>query len=550
MNNRRKLNNRGLSMVELIISVTILSIIMAGMAGILSAMTRNFSLSQTEITLQNNVQSTYSIVSNLIQEAQHETSKSTEKIVEVVGNRTYIIADNTNSLNKDQASYSIIELDPSTHKLYLYHAGLYDAQADGSYKKVSYPANIKQDNNILATDVTAFSINTDKYDDGYVILGLRCEKRGRTASITENIYLRNSNMSAEWGTTKVKEMESDIPDGYHVLTVKTIENKNDFKYSAGAEVSKDDFTLTGNYVNDNDPTDILLDKKIRKTDIVNIYKGLTDDGNHISLPAGTEIILNMGNANMNAYFLMVDDNGNYYCPSGAKAELKIQAGGSFVNKDTSSGGGITNPEDKNASTNANIEVSSTYDTSSTFTKQLKGTGPDTKSCKYCHKPIKEADGFNEYYQAWVHVENETNAGCPKRWNNLSADDLEIVSGSALQNFTCGKGVITIQNIGSTDAKNIKVVLYVDGGQFVKQSGDFLSFKKSTNSSIGVEYRTTSATSATSAQYVEIKITKLSCYPSDTRKSDLIKINYNWAIPTAAYNNGSRPSLAVFSETHS
>jgi len=560
MNNHRKINNRGLSMVELIISVTILSIIMAGMAAILSSMTRNFALSQTEIALQDNVQSTYTIVSNLIQEAQTETAKSTDKVVQTVGNRTYIISNNTG--NKSQAEYSIIELDSSTNKLYLYHSNLYILNGT-NYVKVAYPSDIKQDNNILATDVSAFTVDDSKYNDGYVVLGLKCEKRGRAASITQNVYLRNSNMSAEWGTTKVKQMESDIPEGYHVKSVENVTNSVG-SYAKGATVSVTDFTLTGTYVKDDDESVVLPNKTIAKTDIVNVYDGhsISDDKQTIN----SDVVLTAETDNSTVYFIMVDDNGNFYWPSGAQAQLSVKSGTSFVNKDTDSNGGL-NSEDttnKKTSTNSNIEVSYTVDPG-TASRNITATTTYTEDvmvCKFCKmKVIPPSNSWDPYkcnhagYVAGVskckgdiqptNYYYQANQIDPSNIETHHAGDKETTT----EAYTTGTGVITIQNTGTQDIKKVKLIVYVDGGLFVRKSGNFITFKKASNTTMSVEYKSTSSNTADTAQYIELDISKLSAYPGDTRKSDILKINYNWAIPSSAYNAGTRPVVAVFSESH-
>ena len=55
-----KNNNRGLSLVEMLASVAILSIVMAGAFWMLSVMSKSFTQSQREVELQNSTQATYS----------------------------------------------------------------------------------------------------------------------------------------------------------------------------------------------------------------------------------------------------------------------------------------------------------------------------------------------------------------------------------------------------------------------------------------------------------------------------------------------------------
>ena len=569
MKNLRKLNNKGLSMVEMIISVTILSIIMAGMAAILSSMSRNFSISQTEIALQDNVQSTYSVVANLIQEAQTETAKTTEKVVETSGNKVIITANDTQ--NKANSKYYVVELDPDDNKLYIDQGNLYTQSGIDTFTKNTIPSTIidsEKDSKILATDVTAFSVDDSKYEEGYVVLGLRCEKRGRKASITQNVYLRNSNKSAEEGSTKVKEMESDIPDNYHVKEVESITHNDSFTYSDGAAVAVTDFKLVATYVSDDDPTQVLLHKDVPKTDITYICKDLSDDGSYISIPGSDKIVTTFSGDKMNIVFLLNDDHGQYYVPKGAKAVISKKSGNSFTNKDTSSAGGITNPSGNSASTNANVEVSFSANTTSTTTQSITTTTTytsDVRVCKGCGASVKyDPSDWRIYVCNHATPYDGTENACCKgdpdgnKWScsgKISSSYMEEHKAgdtvTATANYVTGTGVITIQNIGTTDIKNISVTVYVDGnGIFVKKGGAFLTFKKATSSGISTEYRTDVPTTANAAKYIKIDISKLSANATDSRKSDTIKINFNWGIPKADYDNGKRPQIAVFSETHS
>ena len=59
-------NNKGLSLVELLVSVVILSFVMAGVGTMLVIMSSNFASSNSEVQVQESVQSTFTLVSDIV----------------------------------------------------------------------------------------------------------------------------------------------------------------------------------------------------------------------------------------------------------------------------------------------------------------------------------------------------------------------------------------------------------------------------------------------------------------------------------------------------
>lgn len=219
-----KKNNKGFSLVEMLVAVAILSIVMLAIGWILSAMSKSFGNSQKEIQLQDSVQTTYSVVSNLMKEAQSVNKGITDKYGSVVvdGDRVYIFEETVDQAQSDKeskvpttsATFYIVEFDRTKNKLYLYDQtynpmDMLTASVSGGTTVYSYDASkfddiiksvssttIRQPKYLLSNNVKDFQV-VEKLDAGYVIVSLELEYGSREASITQNVYLRNSNVSVE-----------------------------------------------------------------------------------------------------------------------------------------------------------------------------------------------------------------------------------------------------------------------------------------------------------------------------------------------------------------
>jgi len=220
-------DNRGMSLVELLIATAILSVVMLGVGMIMVRMSNMFSMTQKEVQLQDNVQSTYSILSNLIKESQvanktlSTNTANRRKSVVTNGDLVYIFDEDIQQSQsfgdsktaKADAKYYLVDFDRSKNKLYLFE-GTYDAQAygvnttpfnqttfmgyfaSGSGKATAYnSANVRKINNLLANNVTDLKV-ADHLVDGYVTLFIKMEYGNRSAEITQNVYLRNSNIAS------------------------------------------------------------------------------------------------------------------------------------------------------------------------------------------------------------------------------------------------------------------------------------------------------------------------------------------------------------------
>lgn len=554
----RKLNNKGLSLVELIISVTILSILMIGMSAILSSMSRDFSRSQTEIALQDNVQSTFSIVSNLIQEAQPENSGSSDKAVVKAGNTTKIYSYGVVSeltpatiSKKLQSEYTILTLDPDTNILYLAHGDIYESTDGKTVTKLTEPSEdkVKVANNILATDVTAFDVDTYHYADGYVIVNLTCEKRGRSASITQNVYLRNSNISAEEGSNKDHNNESVNLDGYKVIKVTKRESNNITKDD---DITSSSFTLTGDF--QNDAGDIKTGEYINPA----LYTVCWNNHNGETTLDINDVVDKIETSGKTVYFVFYDGI-EYYSAPGNSMTVTL-SNGKVISKDPDdeeNSPGIETPSPDTTKADPTVEVSFSYSPAT----EKEETQLAKKTCKGCGAPITGQDPYNNHWYYCKH----NNFNCP---GNIAAGSngwydtgmLPSNNDSQYVNVTYepltlyneknyGTGVITIQNIGEDDIQSATIVIYMEGGaKFTKKGSKFIDWEKEGSSSApSASYLTSSGNGATSTDYIEITVYNLAANPTDTRKSDKIKITYQWTMPKDNFDKGIRPNVAVYRE---
>jgi hypothetical protein len=265
---------------------------------------------------------------------------------------------------------------------------------------------------------------------------------------------------------------------------------------------------------------------------------------------------------MTVYFAFWDGT-QYYFPTDNSYDLKVMTGGKVVNDDPSTGAGISDPNKKDATSAADVEVSYSVNPT-TGTREITNTvtyTEDSRTCKECGAPVYAT---SEWYGPWGCGHNGDKT-CPANIRNggnkdylrggINAEDIdEKKAGDTVttkETYVTGTGVITIQNIGKNKVNTAKIVVYVDGkGQFIKYSGsDYVTYNDSTaGSATTCSYKTSGGTSASVSKYIELNIKNLAAN-TDSRKSDKLKINYAWAIPKKDYDNGIRPCIAVFSESY-
>ena len=164
MKNWQEQKNQGMSLVELLVSVAVLGIAMFGIVGLMNLSTRYYSNSSKEVEVQQELQTTFAMVSNMIVDANESVTfdASTNRAKIVNKTKKYIVQ--------------------------LSGPNLYAKEFD-----VSAPEDdIRSADNLLADRVQTFSLDTSHYDDGYVTLAMSVKYGSRTAAMTKNVFMRNA----------------------------------------------------------------------------------------------------------------------------------------------------------------------------------------------------------------------------------------------------------------------------------------------------------------------------------------------------------------------
>lgn len=175
-----KHDNKGMTLVELMVSIAVLAILMSGVFGLMRAASTYHANSSREVELQNQMQTTFTQVSNILVDA---------KAVSFGSNRLVAC--------KEDVFY-VVEKDGT--KLYAYEGnGTSDpnyAAAASKDEKLAYAASkaITKNNNCLISDkVSFFQVVTDNYEStGFVVLAIKCEYNSRDAYMSKNVFLRNT----------------------------------------------------------------------------------------------------------------------------------------------------------------------------------------------------------------------------------------------------------------------------------------------------------------------------------------------------------------------
>ena len=205
MNNTKRLKNRsGFSLVELLVAIAIFSVIMTVVFSFMRSVNIQYGKGNTEINLQNEVQSLMAHLQDFIVNANASVgvSKDDNNI------KLFMIIDK-DGLDNDE--FRVIEFDDARGCLYYYSSDVF-AGKEGmdSFKKetdkvkkfdeakkivtnnpIAYSSD-KVNTYLLTEDVTWFSVNTKNITDNYIVIGVTIEKNNSHYTAQKNIYLRNS----------------------------------------------------------------------------------------------------------------------------------------------------------------------------------------------------------------------------------------------------------------------------------------------------------------------------------------------------------------------
>ncbi len=595
-------NNKGLSLVEMMVSIAILSVVMIGVFGILAAMSKSFSISQKEVQLQDSVQNTYSIVSDIIKEAQTSSNSSIQSVqFDSANNKAYVIDDDTNDWT--QSKFYIVELDTSTHILYLYSDSLYatatvtvtpvptvsgdgeggeDTSEDDSsatpiptttaatktekgsmvdYKSINVKSLTDKDSYLLSKNVKTFSVDVSSYGDGYVVVGLELEYGTRTASITQNVYLRNSNNSVlASGSTGTTPTPSGL-EGYKLKSITNVTINNNKKFTVGDKPKAENFTVTAEYVSETDSTDV---KEATLTDYA-----CDKFGTELTTVTDAETLVFIANENkdvkceidisVSAATLAIEYDDSLFTLPDANYISTHSEINTYFN--------ITSKDDANKG----ILINKVWDEEVNDHYECKGVIKTNYKCNSCNKRLTQQNHECSAQGCWTtnNVVNDYHeetcgknlgstksgscgvSGCTYQYyNGYSSDSAEWIEAGTktfTKSFTVessGEGMFSIINDSSeTDYADVDVIVYITNsntGFYNLGSGYLTLINDGTYAKQKVTYY---AETNSYSDYLKIHIDSMPKY--DGTDNTTYTFKFNWVSDTSL--NIKNMAMAVYSE---
>ena len=168
-NDGNTIRNQGLSLTELIVAVAVLALAMSGIIGMINIASRYYANSSKEVEVQDQLQKTFTIVSNLMVGA----NDGVESFSGSSGEKFYVF-------KKSTKKYMVAARGEEVY------VGSFSSTAGNDAMKNS----IFSSENLLVNHVTSFSINDTHYSQGYLVLSMGIQYGSRVASMTKNVYLR------------------------------------------------------------------------------------------------------------------------------------------------------------------------------------------------------------------------------------------------------------------------------------------------------------------------------------------------------------------------
>ncbi len=579
-----KNNNKGMSLVEMLASVTILSIVMAGAFWMLSVMSKSFTQSQREVELQNSVQSTYNIVSDLIQEANISGSGDS---VEFSGNTATIHVDSISPAGAAVEKFYLLTLNTSDHCLYL--------GEDDTVANISGNAA-----NLLARNVDSYSIDTSTLNNGYVVLTMTCKIADKTSTITQNVFLRNSNAMGNISTYE----STDPLTGYTIKAINSIVNNT--AYRSGQRIDKGTLTIDAKW--ENEEGDVIENGTVPKSMITAFYKqgdSTKADLDGQSLTSDITAVLEFADTEVTATVpLEITVTGDSttctyitdLLPEDVTQKSKISVSSdinAYYNVERTAGaktcGGVINYNNSNICTHvitsddyytdaygnegficpvANCEHGREYGRNAMVPKGLfKLTDPraqhradGTDRCAECGSILQPMDFNGETYYYCPHDSTYDNPDrqwyCNTYVNPSERGQLENkYYNTKVRPFSEAKVSYTLADTGkliitndstSNDYNNVKVVIYLGGAEdnsikFKKLSGGegFLRLTGASNADASISYR---ADGSTTAKFIELNLGSMPHGNEAENEFTSFEFEYSWTgggtsdiIPVGVYS---------------
>lgn len=186
-------SNQGMTLVELLVSVAVLSLLMTGAFALMKQAATYHSNSAREVEIQNQLQTAFTQLSNLMVDATIgiEFDDARGRMLACHEDGFYVAELHGENLYLEQHAYSA-SADTIDAKLQEARAYIISQNA----------------RNLLSDRVATFLVDTSGQDEGYVVLALRCTYHNRTAYMSKNVFLRNSDSGSQIlsGGTKSKTL--------------------------------------------------------------------------------------------------------------------------------------------------------------------------------------------------------------------------------------------------------------------------------------------------------------------------------------------------------
>lgn len=168
--------NQGLSLIELLVSIAVLALAMSGVIGLINLASRYYSNSSKEVEIQSNLQSSFAVVSNLMVDADCGVAYGGNVLRIAAADRGYLVVFNDSKLYLNEVTYAAA-----------------DSTKDKKWNKVKNAAtNTSDENEVLADHVDTFYVDASNYEAGYIQMAMTVTYGSRTATMSKNVFLRNS----------------------------------------------------------------------------------------------------------------------------------------------------------------------------------------------------------------------------------------------------------------------------------------------------------------------------------------------------------------------
>ncbi len=174
----KRTKNAGLTLVELLVSIAVLSIVTLGVGGLLRLAAEQYSNATKETEVQNLSQSVFASVSNSLEDVAIDVTFSGGRLTIVNNDGIILFEKDGDKLYYDEQAYTSLGV---------------AADADNDAKKTAASSATigKDEENLLADHVAVFSVDTSTKDQGFVVVSLTINHHERTKSMVQNVFMRN-----------------------------------------------------------------------------------------------------------------------------------------------------------------------------------------------------------------------------------------------------------------------------------------------------------------------------------------------------------------------